>query len=430
MIGVVADDITGANDIGIMFAKKGLLTIVISYDVARELNKQSINADIIIIDTNSRFDTEKVAYEKAYNSTKILKEIGCDKFYKKTCSVFRGNVGAEFDAMLDALNEKNGYVVAAFPKNGRQTLYGIHYVHGKKLEHSEFRKDPMHPMTESYLPNIVSKQTKRTIGVLNIEDLRNDKEYVKKIVQEKEKILSYLIFDCENQEDLRKIAELIYNKRVFMGSSAIAEELADLIFKNPIGLKGINLPKKNNYGILCAAGSLMPQTKRQIEHLKSLELPYIVIDTTKIFDETIRINLIDEISDRLAKILENGQDAVVYTANSQEEVEETKSIGRKKGLSEVEILNLVSSTLADIVKKTKEKLPINRIVVAGGETSAAVCNKLNINKMIVWKEIQSGLPSCVSEGSDNIMLVLKSGSFGSDDFLKEAIEHLKENITN
>jgi uncharacterized protein YgbK (DUF1537 family) len=68
----------------------------------------------------------------------------------------------------------------------------------------------------------------------------------------------------------------------------------------------------------------------------------------------------------------------------------------------------------------------NRLVVAGGETSAAVCAQLGINGMRVWKEIQPGLPSCVSLNDPARMLVLKSGSVGKPDFFERALEHLKE----
>mgnify|MGYP000985367194 CR=1 FL=1 len=37
----------------------------------------------------------------------------------------------------------------------------------------------------------------------------------------------------------------------------------------------------------------------------------------------------------------------------------------------------------------------------------------------IWKEIQPGLPSCVSLTSEPVLLVLKSGSFGDAAFLAQ-----------
>src|SRR5690242_17646742 len=154
-MGVVADDITGSNDIGIMFAKHDYLTRVYSF---REdtpsfvTSKNNLNTpDILILDTNSRLDPPQLAYDKVFAATHELQQAGCRQFHNKTCSVFRGNIGVEFDAMLDALGLEFAVVVLGFPKNGRTTVDGIHYVHGKRLEDSEFRRDPIHPMLRSDL---------------------------------------------------------------------------------------------------------------------------------------------------------------------------------------------------------------------------------------------------------------------------------------
>jgi uncharacterized protein YgbK (DUF1537 family) len=65
-------------------------------------------------------------------------------------------------------------------------------------------------------------------------------------------------------------------------------------------------------------------------------------------------------------------------------------------------------------------------VAAGGETAAAVCARLGVNGMRIWREIQPGLPSCISLTDPPRMLVLKSGSFGKPDFFEQALQHLRE----
>ena len=84
-------------------------------------------------------------------------------------------------------------------------------------------------------------------------------------------------------------------------------------------------------------------------------------------------------------------------------------------------------SLAFVVDETLKRTKVNRLLLAGGETSASVCTRLGIDGLTVWKEIEPGLPSCISLDHPMRMLVLKSGSFGSKDFFAKAIEHLKEN---
>ena len=79
MIGVAADDITGAHDIGSMFAKSGALVHVFSYNP--RLTEQDILRwqlpDVIIIDTDSRFDSPATAYNKGFQAAKLLQGQGC-----------------------------------------------------------------------------------------------------------------------------------------------------------------------------------------------------------------------------------------------------------------------------------------------------------------------------------------------------------------
>ena len=98
----------------------------------------------------------------------ILLAWGAERLYKKTCSVFRGNVGAELDAMLDAAGAESAVVVAAFPANGRTTRGGIHHVRGVPLDQSEFARDPIHPRTESNLVADLARQTARPLRLLEI----------------------------------------------------------------------------------------------------------------------------------------------------------------------------------------------------------------------------------------------------------------------
>ena len=86
----------------------------------------------------------------------------------------------------------------------------------------------------------------------------------------------------------------------------------------------------------------------------------------------------------------------------------------------------MSEAVAEVTARVLESSGQNRLVVAGGETAAAVCARLGVNGMRIWREIQPGLPSCISFTDPPRMLVLKSGSFGQPDFFEQALRHLRE----
>ena len=423
LIGIVADDITGANDIGIMFAKAEWQTDVFPHPLNNKTG--TFPPDVLIIDTNSRLDRYEEAYEKVFASTKSLQSLGCEQFFNKTCSVFRGNIGAEFDAMLDALECDFAIVVLGFPKNGRTTIHGQHYVHGKKLADSEFRNDPVHPMLQTDLVDILQAQTKRKVALVDQKIVEQGSERLQQEINLMRSQCQYLIIDVKDQSSLQKIAKAIKDEKIICGASGIAEELALVIDKDQNGARSISIPGLEA-GILCAAGSLMPQTFNQVEEMKQQGLPVFEMKSTILFSDQ-RDSHLEDLINNLVTLLNDGQDVLVHSSNTQDVVKETKQMGASLGYTNTSISRIVSESLAFVVDETLKRTKVNRLLLAGGETSASVCSKLGIEGLTVWKEIEPGLPSCISLDHPTRMLVLKSGSFGSKDFFAKAIEHLKEN---
>jgi uncharacterized protein YgbK (DUF1537 family) len=66
---------------------------------------------------------------------------------------------------------------------------------------------------------------------------------------------------------------------------------------------------------------------------------------------------------------------------------------------------------------------VRRLVVAGGETSGAVVNRLGIARLRIGGEIDPGVPWTFAEGSGpSLRLALKSGNFGGRDFFLRAFQ--------
>lgn len=430
MIGVVADDITGANDIGIMFAKANLVVHVYSLEDALAQQLKQMNdaekPDLLVLDTNSRLLSPQQAAAKVAEATRFLKESGAVLFINKTCSVFRGNIGSEFDAMLETLGEEFSVVVLGFPKNGRTTVDGIHYVHGKRLEESEFRNDPVHPMTESNLVDILQAQTKRIVDLAPYTIVNQGTEALKRYIQEKKSACSYLIIDVTDQQALQTIAAAVADETVLCGSSALAEELAYQLESRPRSVEKPVVEMAQDTGILCVAGSLMPQTVSQIKYMREQGTACYELDSLSMLDAAERKQEMDRLVHVLSSHLQQGAHAVIHSSNDPEKVAKTKQQGVEKGMSGAEIARLISSSLAEITAEVTSRTGQTRLIAAGGETSAAVCGRLGIKGLRIWKEIEPGLPSCISLSQPNLLLVLKSGSFGSVHFIQTALNHLLE----
>ena len=291
-VGVVADDVTGANDIGIMFVKGGYRSAVFPLELIEscDLKKEAEGLDAIIIDTDSRFDAPETAKEKVRRATELLASLPCDMYHNKTCSVFRGNIGAEFDEMQDVLGVSCSMVVLGFPANGRTTVDGIHYVYGEKLENSQFRHDPIHPMTTSSLEEILHKQSDRSVGLITWRDLDQGLSHVKEKKERLKKECSYVIFDIRSQEDLKLVARAVADEVNICGSSAIGEEL-------PAAYREMDCP------VLSVCGSLTKQSRSQVEYLKKKGYPVFELPTDVIFSEEERTAAIRDLSGQLLRAL-------------------------------------------------------------------------------------------------------------------------------
>ncbi len=427
-MGVVADDITGSNDIGGMFAKAGYRVHIYTYQQPADytpLADPQANPEICILNTNSRLDAPQLAYQKVFAATRALQAAGYRQFFNKTCSVFRGNIGVEFDAMLDALHREFAVVVLGFPKNGRTTVSGIHYVRGVRLEESEFQNDPIHPMRRSDLVGILQSQTRRTVGLITCEVVRQGAELLRSKIAEMRAQANYVILDVADQADLATIAAAAGDEMVLCGSSALAEELPAVWGGSYSGPQQLNLPFDPRLGILVAAGSLMPQTAAQIQYLESRGATCIEMDARRLFTPPERDAEITRLVEAVAAEITAARHVVFHSPNEPAAVEATRQAGAQAGYSGAETARHISAAIAEITARALDRTAQNRLVVAGGETSAAVCDRLGVNAMSVWQEIQPGLPSCVSLTEPRRLLVLKSGSFGQPDFFVQAIDHLR-----
>jgi uncharacterized protein YgbK (DUF1537 family) len=149
------------------------------------------------------------------------------------------------------------------------------------------------------------------------------------------------------------------------------------------------------------------------------------LDTARLPDASAREAALSGLAQTLAASIQAGRDAVVHSPNDPAGVAATRAAGERAGLTPTATARLVTEALAEITARVLSATGQNRLVVAGGETSAAVCARLGITGVQVWEELEPGLPSCVSLAQPHRLLVLKSGSFGSPQFLEQALEHVR-----
>ena len=169
---IIADDLTGALDTGVQFAKHGTRTLVTAdacsgagagtcASLGSALDAASIGiADIetLCIDTESRHMPAQEAYARVRALAEEAVTAGVPRIYKKTDSALRGNIGAELAALGDATGAPVMFV-PAYPKNGRTTRNGVQYVGGVPVAETSFARDPIDPVAASGVAEIIAMQS-------------------------------------------------------------------------------------------------------------------------------------------------------------------------------------------------------------------------------------------------------------------------------
>lgn len=318
--------------------------------------------------------------------------------------------------MQDVLGVSCSMVIAGFPGNGRTTVDGVHYVYGTRLEDSQFRTDPIHPMDISFLPDIMSRQTDRKINQITWEDLDKGLEHVIGKKEELKKQCAYILFDIRHQEDLKLVARAVADEINLCGSSAIGEEL-------PAAIR--EMCEDGQDPVFLIAGSLTRQSIAQTEYLRGKGYPVITFDTETIFDEEAFSREEERLAGEALKAMKQAPLVLVHSAQQPERVQATKEKGQKLGFTHEEIGKRISGCLCRVTRRVLTETGCRKLVVAGGDTSAAVTGELEIYRMEIGEEIEAGVPAMTGKTNlGEMSLVLKSGSFGSESFLEKAARYV------
>lgn len=150
MIGVIADDLTGAAELGAVGLRHGL-----SAEIVRS-GQPSGRAELVCVDTDSRSCEPAAAAKRAANAAKMLQSAGARWIYKKVDSVLRGQVTAEVEAVMKQLQMDRALLLPANPSLGRTIHDGQYFVQGKPIHKTEFARDPEYPRRSSQVVRLLA----------------------------------------------------------------------------------------------------------------------------------------------------------------------------------------------------------------------------------------------------------------------------------
>jgi len=153
MVGVIADDLTGAAELGGIALRHAWDAWLLRREAASELL-----AAILCWDTDTRNHPAAEAAARVAEVAGFLDRAGARRLFKKVDSVLRGPVLAEVEAMRRALGFRRVLLLPANPSRGRIIRDGQYWIHNVPLHHSEFARDPEHPRKTSEVLALLGTQ--------------------------------------------------------------------------------------------------------------------------------------------------------------------------------------------------------------------------------------------------------------------------------
>lgn len=415
-IGILADDLTGAADVGVAFAARGLRTRVLLGPSHRE---EHGNADVLVVDTESRRATSGRAYRKVIQAATWLKSLGCRRVYKKIDSGFRGNVGVEIEAAMEGLAADFTVVVPAFPKNGRVTRDGYHYVLGRLLARSDLARDPVHPMRDSFLPRILQAQTCQKVGLVTYRSLTSAAQ-TRAALADVKRECGMAILDVTGQRHLATIAAAVEGLPLVCGSGGLAEEIARRLRRR---MPREARPRRRvpQAAVLLVSGSVTDATAAQVAEAGRVSMKLVPVDLrAALGGERERAHEIARVVVECLRPLRKGRHVVLHLPFPIH----GRGQGRRGSGTAQKLTGLLADAAAKII--SSPEVAGTKLVLAGGDTAASVCARLGVVGLDVLGQVQPGVAMARTVGHPRLDMVLKPGSFGDKKCLLDAVAALNE----
>ncbi|MDH2924975.1 uncharacterized protein YgbK (DUF1537 family) [Nicoletella semolina] len=404
MLGIIADDFTGASDIASFLTENGLRTVQMNGVPKTTLNDR---VDAIVISLKSRSNPVAEAIEQSLNALSWLQANGCTQFYFKYCSTFdsteQGNIGPVTDALLDALGEDFTVISPALPVNGRTIFNGYLFVGNVLLNESGMQNHPVTPMRDANLVRLMDAQARGTTGLVSHQDLLQGAENVKACFNVlKAQGHRYAVVDAVDNSQLAVLAQAVAELKLVTGGSGLGAYIAARLSGGKQGENAF-VPPKGNTVVLSGSCSLM--TNKQVANYQQ-KAPHLQLDVEQALNNE---NYVDQLYDWVMAHLDAPLAPMVFATVPPEQL---KAIQQQFGAKQAS--QIIEATFAKLAKKLHTAGVVN-FITAGGETSSIVVQELGFSGFHIGKQIAAGVP-WLQAVEEPIYFALKSGNFGKEDF--------------
>ena len=417
-LGVIADDLTGGVKVASLLEQAGIRCPVVTS--ARALDGLGDDVQAVVVGRKLLSKPAGEAVADAKHSARALLAKGAKQLYHKYSTLFSstalGNIGPVAEALMGMTRTDRVLFCPGRPSRRATVYQGRLFLGTDMLHETPRRHDPVTPMTNSNLVEVLQSQSRVEVGLLSHDTMREGRAACERYLAEQSAAgVRFFIVDVIEPGDLARVAALANGSALVTGSDDLPVALSrrwpepNIARAEPRTL----LPGAPGHAAVIS-GSCTPRTSRQLARFEASH-PVFRIDLLKAVGNAC---LVDQVLEWARSRLAQGPVGVATTTDADGVKRAQAELGRE-GASALadDLLGRVSLGLYG--------LGVRKFVVAGGETSGTVIESLGVEHLEVGAhdDLQGGY--CHHAGGDPVSLVVKSGSAGGDDFIAIALERMR-----
>lgn len=422
---IIADDYTGANDTAVMVGSCGYKTYTI-LDMEQFEKDPRDDMECIAYSTDSRGIEPEEAYLRVYDA---VKKCGKEKnrlYSKRIDSTLRGNIGAEVDGMLDALNEERmAVIVPAFPQAGRRYIGGCMMVQDVPLYRTAAASDPKMPVHTASAIKILKEQSKYSYCEITLEEMSSGVENLADQIRAYRKNgIRGVVLDAASDTDLSLIAEAVWKSEVpviCVDPGAFTQKMAQ------------RMKRKKQKKCLFVVGSVNEVASKQTKNLLACpETAALFVDAGCILqsDEAYQKEL-KGIVDRAETLSEQSVLCLCTTGIYPENRIDFSKLEEQRQISVEELSSIVNRFMAEAAKEIliRDKRYCG-IFACGGDVAVEVCRAVGAAGEYPLKEV---IPLAVygrlaGGMCDGYHMITKGGMVGTEETMIECKKFLQEKM--
>jgi uncharacterized protein YgbK (DUF1537 family) len=375
MIAVIADDLTGAAEIGGIGLKYGFRV-----EIATKVNPES-TADLLIINTDSRSKSEADAVSAVTKASEEIKNLNPELVFKKIDSVLRGHILAELEAEMKVLGLSQALIIPANPHLGRIVVNQLYLINGVPVHQTPFAADPEFPISDSYISQMLRVQN-QNIAVKKHHEAISD--------------LQIIVGEVETTDDLTAWATLTKAEHFLAGSSSFFAALLSALLYTPAQASFDYIPGKP---VLYVSGTTFEANTDKISEVHTAGGPVSYMPQNIVSNqEEYGLEIYNWACDISALIIKYGR--AIIAINQYNNVNACKPNAV-----------ILRQKMALVVEAVFKQVQFQEMVIEGGSTAAAILDRLSIRSLFPAQELAPGIIRSIAMYHQNIHVTLKPGSY-------------------